>query len=556
MGGLFLDLSSYVGDVLAFYLDHQFNELNIDTAIESENIQKILNASGVKISGSTPSVVYCTFSVRIPAVTINNQLKPDPNKLPIIKVGTLVSTNSGILFRLQNNLDFSSSEASILPGKIVNQSPVDFVISLNGKCISGQETVDTFPIGDFQPFRKLQLNNANVTKIISVVDSNGNDYYEVNSLADDVVFTNSQNTDGDPTEVKEVIEILPAPYRFVTEVDINTKGTTLTFGGGSALSFEDDIIPDPSEYAISFNNTTTFSKLYVNPNNLVTSKTLGIADSNVEIKINYSFGGGLSHNVAKRSIVNINVLNLFFPNSISQSAANSIRSSVQVINEDTAKGGEDAPTIAELRNFIPQLANSQNRIVTKEDLFARIHTMPSNFGRVFRIGISKNKFDSNILKVFVISRQSDGKLIKSSLDLKNNIKKFLEPYRLISDMIEFDDALIINIKFLFTIKVDSKFNQNTVTQLCIEEVRRFFDVAKSAINKPINLDEIRNNLFSIRGVLTITEIKIENLNGNVSGREYSETTFQPININNMIHPPDGGVFEIKFPNHDIVGNVI
>ena len=36
--GLFVDIASYVGDTLSYYLDHQFNELFLDTAIENENI--------------------------------------------------------------------------------------------------------------------------------------------------------------------------------------------------------------------------------------------------------------------------------------------------------------------------------------------------------------------------------------------------------------------------------------------------------------------------------------------------------------------------------------
>jgi hypothetical protein len=554
VGGLFLDLSSYVGDVLSFYLDHQFNELNIDTAIESENIQKILKSNNVRISGATPSIVDCKFSLRIPAKSENNQIVPDSNMFPVIKTGTIVSTNNTIGFRLQHDLDFSSSTGvTVLPGKIVNQVPIDFIVSMIGKCISGQLRTDTFQIGEFQQFRKLTLTNSNVTQIFSVIDSNGNDYYEVNSLTDDVVYKNSKNLDDNTGLVKEVIEVVPAPYRFTTEVDINTKRTSLIFGGGSALNFEDDIIPDPSEYAISFNNTTTFSKIYINPNNLINSKTLGIADSNVELKISYSFGGGLSHNVPKNSIVNIDILNIFFPNNISQNSSNNIRSSIQVINDLPAKGGEEAPTLNDLRNLVPRMMNSQNRIVTKEDLLARIYTMPSNFGRVFRAGISKNQIETNVLKVFVVSRQSDGRLSQTPTDLKTNIKKFLEPYRLISDMIELSDAIIINLKVTFNIRVDPKFNQELIKQLCIQEIISYFDVKKTAINKPINLDEIRNLIFTIRGVASVTDILIENLNGISGGRSYSSFAFQPIIFGNMIHPPDGGIFEIKFVSHDIVG---
>jgi hypothetical protein len=555
VGGLFLDLSSYVGDVLSLYLDHQFNELNIDTAVESENIQRIINSNGFKIPGNTPATVNCRFFIRVPSKIVNNTNIPDPDTLPIIKAGTQVSTNSGITFRLLQDIDFSESQnLNQTIGRTQNGTPVDYILSKTGICISGQTTVDTFKFEEFEAFRKVVLTNTNVHQIISVVDSNGNDYYEVSTLTDDVVFQNAKNNGTDADTVKEIIKIIPAPYRFITTVDINTKATTLMFGGGNAEDFEDDIIPDPSEYAISFPNTTTFSKISVNPNNLLNSKTLGISESNVTVDITYSYGGGLSHNVAPNTIVNIQILNLFFKNNISQTVANNIRSSIEVINEEYAKGGEDAPSIAELRSLVPQLSNSQNRIVTKEDLLARIYTMPSNFGRVFRAGVSRNQEDINILKLFVVSRDSNGILTNSPETLKKNIIKFLEPYRLISDMIEISDATIINFKVIFQVTVDQKFNKETVKQNCINEIIKYFDIRKSNINQEINTDEIRSILYNIKGVISVPQIDFINRRNVEEGRQYSSFSFNfQKDSKNLITPPDGGIFELKFKNFDIIG---
>jgi hypothetical protein len=35
LGGLLLDMASHVGDSMSFYLDHQFSELDPDTAVET-----------------------------------------------------------------------------------------------------------------------------------------------------------------------------------------------------------------------------------------------------------------------------------------------------------------------------------------------------------------------------------------------------------------------------------------------------------------------------------------------------------------------------------------
>ena len=41
LGGLLLDMASYVGDSMSYYLDHQFNELSLETAVEEGFIDEI-----------------------------------------------------------------------------------------------------------------------------------------------------------------------------------------------------------------------------------------------------------------------------------------------------------------------------------------------------------------------------------------------------------------------------------------------------------------------------------------------------------------------------------
>src|SRR5262245_1927648 len=54
VGGLLLDFAAYTGDVLSFYLDHQYGELSSETAVETANIEKVLRNSGVPIIGAAP----------------------------------------------------------------------------------------------------------------------------------------------------------------------------------------------------------------------------------------------------------------------------------------------------------------------------------------------------------------------------------------------------------------------------------------------------------------------------------------------------------------------
>ena len=89
LGGLFVDMAAYVGDVMSFYLDHQFNELNLETAIEEKNIERMVRLAGVKSTPKSPAIANIDISVQIPAIYTGGQHKPNSNLLPNIRSGTI-----------------------------------------------------------------------------------------------------------------------------------------------------------------------------------------------------------------------------------------------------------------------------------------------------------------------------------------------------------------------------------------------------------------------------------------------------------------------------------
>lgn len=552
VGGLFLDFAAYVGDVLSFYLDHQFNELSADSAVEIQNIQNIFKTNGVKITGASPSSVDVNVFIKVPAKSVNSKIIPDPDALPIIRAGTTFTSKDDVDFILQSDIDFSSNFTQQIGNLNSDNTPNTFVLSKSGRCISGRYVEEKLQVGSFSQFRTFTLTNTDITSINFVIDSNGNNYYEVNSLTEDTVFQNVNNISNPDELVSDSIKIIPAPYRYIVNTNLSNKKTTLTFGGGSANSFEDDVIPDPGDFAIKFYKSQTFPRNMINPNSFLNTKSLGIIDENVELTIGYTFGGGLSHNVSAKNINSVKILNIFFPKSPSQRIISFVRTSIEVINNQAASGGEDAPSIALLRNLLPQIKNSQNRVVTKSDLLARLYSMPSNFGKIFRAAINQN---INYTDVYIISRNSNNQLIKSPKELKNNLVKYLDSYRIISDAIKFSDAEIINIQLKFEITTEQQFNSQRVLQDVISVLRTKFDIKNQNIGQTINISEIFNLIFSVRGVLSVDKIKIENIFGIVDNRNYSDTFFEieENKFGEIIIPPSNGIFELKFPDFDIIG---
>lgn len=576
LGGMLLDFAAYVGDVNSFYLDHQFHELDVETAIEPKNIQAHLRNAGVDIVGASPAVVEQTLFIEVPAV--GNPPVPSRAALPIIHEGTVFPADNGVQFELVSDVDFNdvdkdgNLEANIEIGSVdANNNPTTFILSnppeqQKGTCISGFRSSETFSVGQFEPFKKYTLSKENVTEIISVTDNQGNVYYQVDHLSQDTVFKPIMNKNEDNDLVKENLIILPAPFRFISKMDVNTRLTTLTFGGGSAQSLDDDIIPDPSEFALPLYGKKQFSRFTLNPNNLLQTTTLGIISPNSTLTIVYRYGGGLNHNIGPNSIRGVATLLMSFPNDPSARVAQFVRASFDSKNNKEASGGEDAPTIDELKLRVPAVRAAQSRIVTKPDLLARIYTMPSNFGRVFRASVRPDPNNPLSSNVYVVSRNKDNRLTISPDSLKKNLSTYLNQFRMSNDAIDILDAQIINLTIDFSVLAEPGSNKALVKQNVIKKLKDYFRIKNFEIEQPVSIGDVRNLIFNTAGVVSINSISIKNINGTVSyGEEgnsnirvYSDVQYdmEANTYRDIIFAPPGGMFEIRFPEYDIKGVVM
>ena len=566
VAGMFIDMAAYTGDVLSYYLDYQFNELSLETATDVNNVEKLIQRAGVKIGGASPAVLNVNFYAVIPALLKNGVYIPDPQYLPIIQTGTQVTSNSGIVFELTEDLNFGEMDQNgnlVAQFKIFTQdaagNPTRFVVRGVGFCSSGKIETESFTIdSDFVPFRSITLTKQNVSEVISVADIDGNQYYEVDSLTHDVVYKSIPNTTSDRDTVNDSITVIPAPRRFITSSSRVSGKTTLTFGSGDASTLDDDIIPDPSELALPlYGSKKTFKKATIDPNTLLRTRSLGISPTNTTLTISYRHGGGLNNNVGAGTINTISKLIYRFLPSAPSNIAATIRATFEVDNTEAATGGEDALSLDDLRAIALDYSNAQNRIVTKQDAMARVYTMPSNFGRAYRVGFRPNPVNPLSTLMYVVSRNSSGQLITSSDTLKVNLSKYLNEFRLISDGIDIVDSPIVNLKCSYTVVLNSTAVKNTTLQILNQSLKDYFNIKNFQIDQPILTSDIMNIILNTNGVLSISNLTFEGLNGNINGTSYSDVIFN-VNqntINGLIVPPPGGIFEVRYPDFDIVGNI-
>jgi hypothetical protein len=564
LSGMFLELAAYVGDVQSFYLDHQFHELDPNSSVELRNIERHLRNAGVDIVGASPAFVDITISLEVPADP--NQSPPAPllAAIPVIEAGSTFPSNAGTSFELVDDLDFSDTVdgnfvASVrISNRDANNNPTAFIMSRKGIALSGTRQVESFSVGNFEAFKKFTLSKENITEIISVSDSQGNVYYEVDYLTQDTVFQALLNRNDDNELVQENLAIIPAPYRFIKRTDIQTRLTSLTFGGGGASTLDDDIIPDPSEFAVPLYGKKNFARFTLNPGNLLQTTTFGVIAPNTTLSVEYRYGGGLKHNVIGGAIRGVGTLNISFPNGPTSAVASFVRKSVDAVNESDANGGDDAPTTDELKSRIPGVRASQSRIVTKPDLLARVYTMPSNFGRVYRASVRSNQNNPLATQLYIISRNQQGQLVVSPDSLKKNLQKYLNSFRMISDAIDILDAQIVNLKVEFSVVIDPSKNKKLVLQNIVSRLTQYFSIKHFEIDQPIILSDLQNLIYNNSGVVSVTNIAVKNLSGPLNGRQYSPAQFDVLSntTKGIIIGPPGSIFEIRYKDFDIEGTSV
>ena len=567
LGGLLLEMAAYVGDSMSYYLDYQFNELFPTTAIETNNILRHLRSAGVPIGTASPASVRVTFSIEVPAVldTANNVTKPRQDALPVILKNSAMMAN-GIAFNLTEDLDFTRVDANgkiraAIEVKTVNVNdglPTKYKLSLEGDAISGKLSTESFAVpNQHVPFREIVLAETDISTILSVIDTDGSKYYEVNSLSENVVFEKTDVSHDFADEQIYDLGLLPAPRRFVKIVEPQAKLTTLRFGSGNAEAFDDDILPDPSDVALPLYGKSTMSRFVLNPSSLLESQTLGIAPLNTTLTVTYIHGGGLSHNVSANSIKSIDTLNIKFPRGPSGNISDEVRGSVSVTNLKAAGGGMSAPTLDELKEKIPAMRQMQSRIVSSQDLLARVYTLPNKFGRVFRAAVAPNPNNPLATTMFVISKDADNKLAISPDPLKKNLRNYLNEYRLVSDALDVVDARVINFGVEFGVVVGTNSNPTLVIQQITSQLFQLLKVENYQIGRPIILADIVNTVINTTGVISLIEMpKVFIRVGNMEGRKYSAINFDPLAnmTKGMIIPPVGAIFELKYGDFDIIGN--
>ena len=556
-GMLFIEMASYVGDVLSFYLDNQVQETFIQYARETENLFNMAYMLGYEPKVTTAASVDIDFYQQLPAKTSGSVVVPDFDYALKVPENTVVTANnaSATQFIIEDVIDFSSSSSLdptiISVYQISGTSPTYFLAKKTRKAISATINSQLFSFDSPVRFDTRTIENENIIGILDCTDSDGNTWYEVPNLAQENVFDTIRNTntndpnvedDGAGNDVPYLLQLKSVQRRFAARFT-NTGSLQLQFGAGSFGDNDEEIIPNPDNVGLGLpferdQLTTAFSPL-----NFVFTNTYGIAPSNTTLSVRYLTGGGVGANVESGTLTGVDDTNVtFIKSDISNtSLANEIFNSLSTNNILAAEGGQDGDTTEELRQNALGNYQTQLRTVTKEDYLIRALSMPSNLGVIamayaepVKVGEYETGTLPSILDLYVLSYDINGRLKTASPPLKRNLKTYLSEYRMINDAINIKDAFIINIGIEFDIVVRPNYNNSETITKCISALQRYFDIENWQINQPIIIPELKILIDKIEGVQTVKNLKINNLAGTTLG--YSEYAYDVIGatINDVV----------------------
>lgn len=551
-GAMMLDLVAYTGDILSYYLDYQMNETFLETSIQENNVLKIAKQMGYKLPGYPSSNGICSFYVAVPAQT--NGFQPDLDLVPILKEGTILSSESGATFILAEDVDFNKTTSEIKVGDVsANGTPVNYIYKAFGRVVSGEVKTKTFDVGDYIKYYSLEIGESNISEIVSITDSDGNEYYEVDYLAQDTVYKPVKNFGPDSATVPFILKQFQTYRRYTTEFDINGN-CKVQFGGGSESDFVENNFIDPTSVVLNFYGKNYDSDLTFDPNQIVKSEKLGISPANTTLTIKYRSNPSSNSNVPAGSINSVSTPIIEFRSSTySTSEGLSLISSFEVENEDIIVGFVDVPTIDEVRLRALGASSSQNRAVTKQDYINLIYRMPGKYGAVKRVNVLQ---DPNSIKrdinIYIVSSNQDNELSVSTSTLKQNIKNWISNYKMINDVVDILDATIINIGIDFEIVVELNKDVNAVLAECLSALKNRF-AKKFEIGEPVYLTDIYKILNNVKHVVDTRNVMISEKTGaGYSSAQYSVRE----NLSKdgrYLAIPQTHIFEIKDLDLDIKG---
>jgi hypothetical protein len=559
-GMMFIEMASYVGDVLSFYQDNQLQETFLQHAKNPANLYALAYMMGYKPKVTTVAEAELEVTQLVDAIGVD--FKPNFDQaITVSENSTLKSTSQGNqVFLLQDKVDFNFSSSydptDITVASLTNNEPSEFLLKKKAKAFSGKIKTRVEAFTTSNKFATVNITDTDIIGVVDITDSDGNIWYEVPFLGQDTIFLPEVNLGVEKAQAPNLMKLKKVARRFVTR--FTSKGVLqVQFGAGISTEDDNEFLPDPTSIGYGTRQGTNRLDFAYDPSNFLFSKSYGLAPSNTTLTIRYIVGGGIEANAPANSITTIDA--------IGTTAVDSSKvASLTFNNPSPALGGRDGDSVQEIRENSMRSFAEQQRTVTLQDYTVRSLSLPAMFGSIAKVYVTQDSStrsnetvlsDNRLaLSLYVLALNNEGQLVTASRTLKENLKTYLSQFMMLTDAVDIKDAFVINIGLQFEIVALPNYQSKDVLLNCTEKLKEALGRDKLTINQPLNLSNLYTTLDRVKGVQTVKNISIVNK----AGKKYSEFGYDITGAtkDNVVYPSfDPCCFEIKFPNQDIEGRV-
>ena len=554
-GSMMLDAVAYIGDNLSFATDYAANESFLDSAVEYNNIIRHGKALGYKFAASPSSYGTLVLYLVVPAKTYG--LGPDPNYLPVLLKGSTFSSTSGNSFILNQNVDFAREDNEIVVAKVDTTTgiPTFYAVKALGDVISGELFRQSIDVGDYTPFLRFELAGSEITEVVSVIDSEGHEYFEVDYLSQDVVYKAFPNYGDNRGTVTNILKPIVVPRRFVVERESNK--TSIQFGYGSQGEIKLNSIADPAAVILQVHAKDYYTDDSFDPSNLVSTDKFGVVPSNTTLTIvtRNNTAGNVNSAVGTVTTVNDSMFEFGNITSLNMATVADIRGSLEVTNEEAITGDVSLPNSEEIKRRIYDSFASQNRAVTKQDYIACLYRMPSKFGAIKRAQVVQDddSFKRN-LNIYVLTENQDGTLAVANNTIKNNLKTWLNQYKMINDTLDLLDAIVYDIGIEFEIIVNEEKNKYSALSEGIALLKELYTNPLD-IGENFSITDVYSTLKLVSTIVDVTSVKVVSKYGG----SYNDASFDVDSRmsadGRFVFCEQNGIYQIHYPSSDLKGAV-
>ena len=580
-GMMFIEMASYVGDVLSYYTDQSFRESILNSAQENANVLNLAQLFGYQVKLNTPATVTLDIFQLVPSKGSGNATEPDFDYALSISENIQVQTEAGVNFISTAPVDFrvntSTDPRDVSVYSTDSAGNIEFyLVKKQIPAKSGEIKTEQFTFNIPKPYDKITLPDTNVLDIIDVISSTGDEWSQVNYLAQDTVFDSIANIPFNDAEMAEfrstvpyILKLKRTPRRYVTRIR-NDQKLDIQFGAGVSSDSDEELIPNPKNVGMGLEYLKRTTTLDVDPTNFLRTSTYGLAPNNETLTVRWTVGGSITENVSANTLNLVTVINY---NSTNTAGVNLdfVKSTVAVNNPEPATGGKTKQDIESIRQNAMANFAAQNRMITREDYIARCYMMPARFGSIAKayvIGDSQqNTADitypretiSNplALNLYTLAYNDAKQLVPLNTALKENLRTYLSQFRMLTDAINIKTAYVVNIGAEVDIIPTPNSNSQEVILRVVNRLKELLNVDRMQVNGPINKANIMSELDNIRGVQTVAGLTITNLYNTLTGYSKYVYDIEGATKNSIIYPSlDPMIFEVRFPNKDIKGRIV